>query len=85
MLQAWALEGIPEVSPGDDLVDLIANAIARIKARRLRPPPWRYTDDTEMAMSIVECLIRDGGIEQGFFFSFRNFEFRLNVDAGISC
>lgn len=40
------------------------DAIARITARRLRPPPWRYTDDTEMAMSIVECLVRDGGIEQ---------------------
>ena len=28
MLQAWALEGIPEVSPGDDLVALIADAVA---------------------------------------------------------
>ena len=29
MLQAWALEGIPEVSPGDDLVALIGDALER--------------------------------------------------------
>ena len=31
-----------------------------------QPPPgrWHYTDDTEMALAIVEVLVRHGGIEQ---------------------
>src|SRR4051794_17648598 len=34
-------------------------------AARSRPPgPWRYTDDTEMALGIVEVLERLGHIEQ---------------------
>lgn len=28
------------------------------------PPPWPYTDDTEMALGIVEVLRRQGCIEQ---------------------
>ncbi|MDZ8201012.1 coenzyme F420-0:L-glutamate ligase [Microbacterium sp. SSW1-59] len=34
MLQVWALEGIPEVSPGDDLVQMIGDAAARAEPLR---------------------------------------------------
>ena len=35
----------------------------RIERRELPSPPWRYTDDTEMAISIVEILEQHGRIE----------------------
>lgn len=35
----------------------------RIAARIVPPGPWRYTDDTEMALGVVECLRERGGIE----------------------
>ena len=35
----------------------------RINGRIISPPPWSYTDDTEMALSIVETLARKGRIE----------------------
>lgn len=43
----------------------------RIEQREVPPAPWRYTDDTEMALSIVETLWRYGNIDpdalaQGF-------------------
>ncbi|WP_308195547.1 ADP-ribosylglycohydrolase family protein [Dactylosporangium sp. AC04546] len=31
---------------------------------RLPPGPWRWTDDTEMACSLVEALYRDGRVDQ---------------------
>ena len=37
--------------------------IPRIEARTLAAPPWRYTDDTEMALSIVEELEERGGVD----------------------
>jgi len=36
-----------------------------IGERGLPAPPWRYTDDTQMALSLVEILGRHGEIEQG--------------------
>lgn len=39
-------------------------AYAFIRARELPQRSWRYTDDTEMALSIVEVLARDGAIDQ---------------------
>lgn len=33
--------------------------------RALPAPPWRFTDDTQMALSIVETLARYGEIDQG--------------------
>lgn len=38
-------------------------AVARIKARKLAVAPWTYTDDTEMALSIVEVLDELGAID----------------------
>lgn len=35
-----------------------------IEQRALAPAPWRYTDDTEMALAIVEVLERHGRIDQ---------------------
>jgi ADP-ribosylglycohydrolase len=38
--------------------------LKRISRRELPDAPWTYTDDTEMALSIVEMLEERGGIEQ---------------------
>jgi ADP-ribosylglycohydrolase len=35
-----------------------------LASRVLPPAPWRYTDDTEMALAIVEVLQRHGRVEQ---------------------
>ena len=40
-----------------------ALATAQIAARELPPAPWRWTDDTAMAIPIVERLVRDGRIQ----------------------
>ncbi|MFL5806229.1 MAG: ADP-ribosylglycohydrolase family protein [Roseiflexaceae bacterium] len=36
----------------------------RIAARALPQPPWHYTDDTMMALSIVSVLRQSGAIDQ---------------------
>src|ERR671917_2818816 len=36
----------------------------RIEQRKVPPAPWRYTDDTEMALSIVETLWHYERIDQ---------------------
>src|SRR5215831_12309714 len=38
--------------------------LKRIARRELPDAPWTYTDDTEMALSIVEMLNERGGIDQ---------------------
>jgi ADP-ribosylglycohydrolase len=38
--------------------------LPRISRRELPDAPWTYTDDTEMALSIVEILEERGGIDQ---------------------
>ena len=35
-----------------------------IRSRAIPAPPWRFTDDTMMALSVVEVLGRHGGIDQ---------------------
>ncbi|HYL43151.1 MAG TPA: ADP-ribosylglycohydrolase family protein [Ktedonobacteraceae bacterium] len=42
-------------------LDLTADSIA---ARMLPSPPWPYTDDTQMALSIVSILRQHGAIDQ---------------------
>src|SRR5579862_2691877 len=60
-----ALEGL---SVGDSFgvrffrVPLVVEAM--IQARAVPQPPWRYTDDTEMALSVVEILSAHGSIDQ---------------------
>jgi len=39
------------------------DALARIEGRTLPEPPWRWTDDTEMALSVVEELGARGTID----------------------
>jgi ADP-ribosylglycohydrolase len=39
-------------------------SLARIEARTLPEEPWLYTDDTQMALSLVTNLRRDGMVEQ---------------------
>jgi ADP-ribosylglycohydrolase len=38
--------------------------LPRIRGRIAPPPPWHYTDDTEMAISIVEILSERGVVDQ---------------------
>src|SRR5438309_1755336 len=60
-----SLEGL---SVGDALGERFfgpARAIrARLESRELPPPPWHYTDDTVMALGVVEVLERHGKIDQ---------------------
>ena len=60
-----ALEGL---SVGDAFGELFfmdtGLAFEHIGERRIPSGPWRYTDDTEMAISIVEALTRRGEIHQ---------------------
>jgi ADP-ribosylglycohydrolase len=49
---------------GERFFGLPEDALRRIAQRELCPPPWTYTDDTEMALSIVEVLRECGEIDQ---------------------
>src|SRR5262249_37743324 len=40
------------------------SVIPMIEARTIPGPPWRYTDDTEMALSLIEQLDERGAIDQ---------------------
>jgi ADP-ribosylglycohydrolase len=40
------------------------DALERIESRRLSEGPWRWTDDTAMAVSIVETLVARGVVHQ---------------------
>lgn len=41
-----------------------AEALRRISERALPPAPWRYTDDTVMALAVVQVLRDHGRIDQ---------------------
>lgn len=60
-----SLEGL---SVGDALGGFFefagSHAVKRIAARALPQPPWHYTDDTMMALSIVAVLRLSGAIDQ---------------------
>jgi ADP-ribosylglycohydrolase len=60
-----SLEGL---SVGDALGGFFefagAHAVKRIAERALPHPPWHYTDDTMMALSIVSVLRQKGAIDQ---------------------
>ncbi|WP_084700582.1 ADP-ribosylglycohydrolase family protein [Streptacidiphilus anmyonensis] len=42
----------------------VSDNLPALRARRLPPGPWPWTDDTEMACSVVDVLERCGGVEQ---------------------
>ena len=62
---ALSLEGL---AIGDAFGQMFSTAPraarTRVKERRFPPAPWRRTDDTEMALAIVEVLTRFGRIDQ---------------------
>src|SRR4051812_4545909 len=35
-----------------------------LQSRQLPPAPWKYTDDTEMALAIAEVLGKHGAVDQ---------------------
>jgi ADP-ribosylglycohydrolase len=64
-----ALEALEGLSTGDGFGERFfvpdADALlASIRGRQLPAPPWRWTDDTEMALSIVQVLAERGEIDQ---------------------
>src|SRR5688572_1770148 len=56
-----SLEGL---SVGDAFGERFFSPHAFERPRELPPPPWRYTDDTVMAVSIVATLACHGRIDQ---------------------
>lgn len=62
---AIALDGL---SVGDAFGDRYfgpgIEVMPRIERRELAPAPWPWTDDTHMALSIVEMLCSHGTIDQ---------------------
>jgi hypothetical protein len=52
-----------ERNPRSKPIDNWRATRARLELRELPPPPWRYTDDTVMALGIVEILERAGRID----------------------
>lgn len=61
-----SLEGL---SVGDALGERFfgppSEVVPRIARREVPPAPWRYTDDTEMALSVYEVLEQIGSIHPG--------------------
>ena len=57
----WSLEGL---SAGDAFgFKLLVRPTMR-RARQLPEAPWKWSDDTHMALSVVEVLLRHGEIDQ---------------------
>ncbi len=49
---------------GEQFLGHEEEVIERIAARRWPPGPWPYTDDTEMALAVVEVLAAGGEVEE---------------------
>ena len=66
--RARALRALDGLSVGDAFGERFfgepAAVLARIAARELPAAPWRWTDDTAMALSVCEVLAQHGRIEQ---------------------
>jgi ADP-ribosylglycohydrolase len=80
--RAWlSLEGL---SVGDTFGERFfgppEDALRKIAQRELCAPPWTYTDDTEMALSIVEVLRARGEIDQDLLA--RRFAARMELGRG---
>ncbi len=60
-----ALISLEGLSVGDAFGEMFfALPVSHIRERRLPPGPWRWTDDTHMALSIVETLARHMRVDQ---------------------
>ncbi len=55
-------------------------AVERIRSREIPGPVWRYTDDTEMALNVVETLLAHERIDQDDLA--RRFATRFTFDRG---
>jgi ADP-ribosylglycohydrolase len=64
---ARALESLEGLASGDAFGECFFNLLDRTpdnRASRILPPaPWRFTDDTMMAISVYACLERHGSME----------------------
>ena len=63
---ARAVLSLDGLSVGDAFGERYATGYAEeiIAARRLASPPWHYTDDTQMALSVVSVLRQHGETDQ---------------------
>jgi ADP-ribosylglycohydrolase len=59
-----AYESLAGLSVGDSFGEQFFAQWHRIEQREIPPPPWHYTDDTQMALSIVSILRQYGEIDQ---------------------
>jgi ADP-ribosylglycohydrolase len=79
-----ALVSLDGLSVGDSFGEkffLHPNVVDNLVAARAIPsPPWHYTDDTEMALSIVAVLRKYGKIDQGKLA--QNFAHQYNRERG---
>jgi ADP-ribosylglycohydrolase len=76
-----SLDGLSVVDAfGERFFGPPAESLRRITARELAAPPWSYTDDTEMALSIVEVLLDKGVVDQDLLAS--RFAERMQVGRG---
>jgi ADP-ribosylglycohydrolase len=62
--QARACISLEGLSVGDAFGEQFFSQPSAIFERRLLATPWKYTDDTHMALSIVKLLHDGGGIDQ---------------------
>ncbi|UBU18685.1 ADP-ribosylglycohydrolase family protein [Nonomuraea gerenzanensis] len=75
-LMRACLEGL---SVGDAFGDqFFLHTNRHLTARDLPPPPWEWSDDTEMACSVVTCLRRHGHVDQDALAT----SFATRMDAG---
>ncbi|WP_254205660.1 ADP-ribosylglycohydrolase family protein [Nocardia alni] len=62
------LDSLDGLSVGDSLGQVFPivrrSTVAELRAGSVPPAPWGWTDDTEMACSVVAELLERGGIEQ---------------------
>lgn len=63
-----ALHSLDGLSLGDGFGEMFfgPTAVGWLKRRMLPPGQWRWTDDTHMALSIVETLAEHGRIDQDY-------------------
>src|ERR1051326_1991481 len=61
-----ALLSLDGLSVGDAFGECFFGGLSarNIEQRQAPPAPWRFTDDTAMALSIIRCLKRHGTIER---------------------
>ncbi len=79
---ARALRSLDGLSVGDAFGEACfvdtRSLLARLAERRLPDPPWAFSDDTVMGISVVETLEEYGGIEQDALA--RRFGHKLRLD-----